>query len=879
MAFLFVHFTGEHENGEQVYFSLSRDGLHYEDVNEGKPVLVLKKGERGIRDPFIIRGVHGEGFFIIGTDLRMASHHDWGKAQFSGSRNLVVYHSRDLIHWSEPLLAEVGLPEAGCVWAPEAIYDEEKGAYMIFFASMVKEEGEEAPKQRIYTVYTKDFCQFTRAEKYIERENHVIDTTMIHHNGVYYRFSKDETTKRITCDCCEKLHGVFRPIHSELLENLEGVEGPAIFYMEEKQKWCLMVDQYASNGGYVPLLTEDLSSGVFKKLSPEEYDMGRNKKRHGSVLAITEEEYQEVKAMKTGSFEQRDDFYLNGEKFQIISGAIHYFRVVPEYWKDRLEKLKAMGCNTVETYIPWNMHEPKKGEFHFEGITDIKKFIETAQEIGLYVILRPSPYICAEWEFGGIPGWLLAEPGMRLRCSYEPFLQHVREYYDRLFEILTPLQIPYGGPVIMMQVENEYGYYGTDSAYMLALKNMMIERGVVVPLVTSDGARDESITCGQVEGALPTGNFGSHTQERFGALKRYTKGGPLMCTEFWVGWFDHWGNGGHMTGNLEESTKDLDEILQVGHVNIYMFEGGTNFGFMNGSNYYDELTPDVTSYDYDGILTEDGQITEKYRRYRNVISKYAPIPEVTFTTDIKRKAYGTLKVTDKVSLFSVLDDISTKVESVYPMSMERLGQNYGYILYRSVLEKERSLDSMKLWKANDRANILLDNRLIKTLYDKELLEEHEIKEEIGEHAVLDILMENMGRVNFGPHMDEQRKGIDGCVQINGRLHHNWEIYPLPLDQIEKVDFSKEYQQGTPAFYRFCFEAEELGDTFLDFEGWGKGCVFVNGFHIGRFWEIGPQKRLYIPAPLLKQGGNEIIIFETEGKATEHITLKDEPDIG
>ena len=598
---------------------------------------------------------------------------------------------------------------------------------------------------------------------------------------------------------------------------------------------------------------------------------------------------------KIRHFEIKDNFYLDGEPVKIISGAFHYFRTVPEYWQDRLEKLKALGCNTVETYIPWNMHEPKKGEYHFEGILDVEKFIKLAEDLGLYVIIRPSPYICAEWEFGGLPAWLLAEEGMKLRVNYGPFLKHVEDYYKVLLPKVTPWQVTNGGPVIMMQVENEYGYYANDTTYLEAMRKLMTDNGVNVPLVTSDGPYKESLNAGKLPGALPTGNFGSKTEERFGLLQQYTDGGPLMCTEFWVGWFDHWGNGGHMRGNLEESVKDLDKMLEMGHVNIYMFEGGTNFGFMNGSNYYDALTPDVTSYDYDAVLSEDGQITEKYRRYKEVIGKYTEIPEVEFTTRIKRKAYGKLEVQEKVSLSATLDKLSTPVESIYPQSMERLGQNYGYILYRTKLHSEENLGKIKLWGANDRANILVDDEPVITLYDRELLEEHQLTFELKrktepvhgsgadvqsqEHPTMDILVENMGRVNFGPRMDLQRKGIDHCVQINGHMHNHWQQYTLPLDNIGQVDFNGEYTEKTPAFYRFTFEAEETCDTFLDFEGWGKGCVFVNGFNIGRFWEIGPQKRLYIPGPLLKEGKNEIIIFETDGKVAESITLKDEPDIG
>lgn len=604
-----------------------------------------------------------------------------------------------------------------------------------------------------------------------------------------------------------------------------------------------------------------------------------------------------------GRFEIKDNFYLDGKPFRVISGSIHYFRVVPEYWRDRLEKLKAMGCNTVETYIAWNVHEPKKGVFEFEGRYDLVKFVRTAQELGLYVILRPSPYICAEWEFGGLPAWLLAEDGMRLRACHESFLKHVREYYDRLFPLITPLQITEGGPVILMQVENEYGYYGDDTRYMETMRDMMQERGVTVPLITSDGPFEESLSCGCIDGIHPTGNFGSRTKERFAVLAPYAKGGPLMCAEFWVGWFDHWGNGGHMHGN-PESPQDLDDMLDMGHVNIYMFEGGTNFGFMNGSNYYDELTPDVTSYDYDALLTEAGDFTGKYHKFQKVISKYAPIPKVEFTTEIKKRAYGKLTAVSQTGLLQNLENLSEPIVDNFPVCMEKCGQSYGYILYHSTLKHEQNIERIRLWGANDRANIFVDGRRVVNLYDRELDGEYDVlagavkkaqdvnaapaDEEakpqnepvtFAKDAPIDILMENMGRVNFGPLMERQRKGIAECVQINGHIHYNWTMYPLPLDNIDRLDFDRDCTEGLPAFYRFELEVDEACDTFLELDGWGKGCVFLNGFNLGRYWEIGPQKRLYIPAPLLKPGKNEIVVFETEGKATGVIELKDEPDIG
>lgn len=604
-----------------------------------------------------------------------------------------------------------------------------------------------------------------------------------------------------------------------------------------------------------------------------------------------------------GQFEIRDNFYLDGKPFRVISGSIHYFRVVPEYWRDRLEKLKAMGCNTVETYIAWNVHEPGKGVFDFDGGHDLVKFVRTAQELGLYVILRPSPYICAEWEFGGLPAWLLQEDGMRLRACHDSFLRHVREYYDRLFPLITPLQITQGGPVIMMQVENEYGYYGDDTRYMETMRDLMLERGVTVPLITSDGPFEESLSCGCIDGIHPTGNFGSRTKERFAVLAPYAKGGPLMCAEFWVGWFDHWGNGGHMHGN-PESPQDLDDMLDMGHVNIYMFEGGTNFGFMNGSNYYDELTPDVTSYDYDALLTEAGDLTEKYHKFQKVISKYAPIPKVEFTTEIKKKAYGKLTAVSQTGLLQNLENLSEPIVDNFPVCMEKCGQSYGYILYHSTLKHEQNIERIRLWGANDRANIFVDGRRVVNLYDRELDGEYDVlagavkkaqdvnaapaDEEaktqnepvtFAKDAPIDILMENMGRVNFGPLMERQRKGIAECVQINGHIHYNWTMYPLPLDNIDRLDFDRDCTEGLPAFYRFELEVDEACDTFLELDGWGKGCVFLNGFNLGRYWEIGPQKRLYIPAPLLKPGKNEIVVFETEGKSTGVIELKDEPDIG
>lgn len=585
------------------------------------------------------------------------------------------------------------------------------------------------------------------------------------------------------------------------------------------------------------------------------------------------------------TFEIKDTFLLDGKPFQIISGAIHYFRVVPEYWQDRLEKLKNMGCNTVETYIPWNLTEPKKGEFNFEGICDFEKFLDTAQKLGLYAIVRPSPYICAEWELGGLPSWLLAVPGLQPRCKNEPYYQNVRDYYKVLLPRLVNHQIDKGGNIILMQIENEYGYYGKDMSYLQFLANLMREEGITVPFVTSDGPWGKMFIRGQLDGALPTGNFGSHARPLFANMKRMMKKtgntGPLMCMEFWVGWFDAWGNKEHKTSKIKRNIKDLNYMLKKGNVNFYMFHGGTNFGFMNGSNYFAKLTPDVTSYDYDAPLSEDGKITEKYRVFQNIIKKYRDFEEIPLSTKITQKAYGVVKAEKSVRLFDILPQLAQaqSVEGSDLPCMEKAGQNYGYIIYETKAPAPSS--GLKIENGQDRIIGYKNEEPRFTLFDKETANEQKLDLAAGDK--LTLMVENLGRVNFADKIPYQRKGINGKVLADGNALSNWNYYCLNLDgsQLSKINWDASSRKddtgvtgtdkaSTPTFTRLTFDVEEACDTYLDFTGWGKGCIFLNGFNLGRFWEIGPQKRLYVPAPLLKIGKNELIIFETEGKTAESV---------
>lgn len=573
-------------------------------------------------------------------------------------------------------------------------------------------------------------------------------------------------------------------------------------------------------------------------------------------------------------------FSYNDKEVRIISGSIHYFRVVPEYWRDRLEKLKNCGFNTVETYVAWNIHEPQPDTYNFEGIADIKRFVDIAHELGLFVIVRPSPYICAEWEFGGLPSWLLKDRNMRLRCHYKPFLDRVDKYYDALMEELRPALCTNGGPIIAMQIENEYGSYGNDKEYLNYLKEALIKRGIDVLLFTSDGPTDLMLQGGTLPEIYKTANFGSKVEPCFAKLREYEKEGPLMCMEYWNGWFDHWGEH-HHTRDAKDAALVFEDMLKAeGSVNFYMFHGGTNFGFYNGANHSDVYQPTVTSYDYDCLLTEDGEPTEKYYLVKDIISKYENISETKLSTEIKKKAYGEVELIENACLFNILEEISSPIQSPYVQSMEEVGQDYGFILYRTEIKGPRKNCTMTFMDMHDRAQIFVNGQYKGTMYRNDVEKKIVLDFEM-ESNTLDILVENMGRINYGPFLKDF-KGISENVRLDYQFHYGWTIYPIPLNDVNNIALAKEESNPSdekPAFYKGVFEVEEIGDTFLMLEGWTKGVVFVNGFNLGRYWNIGPQKTLYVPGPLLKDGKNEILVFELHKTEKPVVKLIDKPLLG
>ncbi len=583
-------------------------------------------------------------------------------------------------------------------------------------------------------------------------------------------------------------------------------------------------------------------------------------------------------------------FYLDGKPYVILSGAIHYFRVPRAYWHDRLLKLKECGFNTVETYTCWNLHEKTEGVFDFSGILDIEAFVSEAEALGLNVILRPGPYICAEWDFGGLPAWLLKYENMALRCYDEKYLGFVKRYFDELLPRLRPHLAVNGGNIIMLQIENEYGSYGNDKKYLEAIVDIYRENDIDCLFFTADGSNPAMQSGGYLEGHLPTANFGSAPKWSFDRFRSFHPDAPLMCTEFWSGWFDHWGEGHHVRPT-EEILNCVKEFAEIGaSFNFYMFHGGTNFGFSNGANHGGTYAPTITSYDYGAPLSEAGDRTETYYKLRELLeATYGKAPALT-AKESEKAAYGSLPLTEQALLFDNLDNLSTPVHVSAPKYMEDIGQSFGYVLYRTTLEGPRDHQAFKASKVNDLAQIFVNGEHTDTWERWNLQHMGDAATVIdlakGETAQLDILVENMGRVNYGTELRD-KKGLEGVrfeiQKMCYQYHFGWDMYALPMDDLSALRYTAAPNgaiQG-PVFLRGNLRLTEAPkDTFVRLDGFTKGFVTVNGVNIGRYFNTaGPQKTLYLPAPFLKEGDNEIVVFESDGLESPVITFCDTPDLG
>ena len=575
-------------------------------------------------------------------------------------------------------------------------------------------------------------------------------------------------------------------------------------------------------------------------------------------------------------------FYLDGKEFRIFSGSLHYFRALPEYWEPLMKKFRAAGLNCVESYCPWNLHEPRPDLFDFSGIVDLERFIKTAQAAGLKVILRPGPFICAEWEHGGLPAWLLKDTSMRFRVNHEPYLQRVRSYFHKLFSVIRPYLHENGGPVIALAIENEYGSYGDDFSYLAALEEIYRKENMNCLYFSADGETEVYLCTGSPAHILKGLDFtyqdGVSMEARLHPSDKYMNGdAPYFVTEYWGGAHTHWGDRSFHQRNDDQMKSDFTDMIRLGaSFNDYVFFGGTNFGLMNGANFDEHykgmrFAPELTTYDYDAAITEWGDYTQRYYDIRELLSEFAdgPLPPVPPRPEFQY--IGKVELTESASLFEH-DNLASICHSVTAEPMEHYGQDYGYIRYSKEFSYDAPYEFLELYGVSDRAHVYLNGELLGIRTRSQNAEEKiPLPNGFKKGDCLDVFVENMGRINVGSAMLRgDRKGILDGIYCHERLMTNFKIYSYTMKSPDGIKYKNGTSASLPAFFRGYFSAEAGKECFVRFDSFKKGLIYINGFMIGRDWEIGPQQALYIPGALLREK-NEIVIFETDG-------LRGEPSV-
>jgi beta-galactosidase len=569
------------------------------------------------------------------------------------------------------------------------------------------------------------------------------------------------------------------------------------------------------------------------------------------------------------------DFLLDGKPFLMISGEMHYPRVPREAWRARMKMAKAMGLNTIGTYVFWNLHEPQKGKFDFTGNNNVAEFVKIAQQEGLWVILRPSPYVCAEWEFGGYPYWLQNEKGLVVRGTEKKYLDEYRKYILEIGKQLAPLQINHGGNILMVQIENEYGSYGSDKAYLDINRKLFQEAGFDGLLYTCDPAPD--LVNGHLPGLLPAVNGIDNPAKVKKIINDNHNGkGPYYIAEWYPAWFDWWGTK-HHTVPAAQYTNRLDSVLAAGiSINMYMFHGGTTRAFMNGANYKDvsPYEPQTSSYDYDAPLDEAGNATPKFMAFRNVIAKHLPkgqeLPPVPAAKPSMQIPAISLNQTG-----ALLSNLPVPVTSSKPLTFEALNQDYGYVLYRTTLTGGKS-GLLKLKELRDYAIVMINGKTVGTMDRRNVQDSLQLTLPAGK-ITLDILVENMGRINFGKYLLQNKKGITEKVLFNNVELTGWKMYKFPFHNLSTIKYQATVYKGTaPVVKKGRFTLKTVADTYLDMHSWGKGVVWVNGHNLGRYWRIGPQQTLYLPAEWLHKGRNEIAILELLKPEQTKVAALDKP---